>query len=54
MRRARNLFIVLQDLLIVLDHKALLIGGRGSTISNLNDVSHQRAFVRSLSRSINS
>ena len=54
MRRARHLFIVLQDLLIVLDHKTLLIGGGGSTISNLNDVCHQRAFVRSLGRGIDS
>jgi hypothetical protein len=54
MRRARHIFIVLEDLLVVLDHKALFIGRGGSTISNLNDVSHQRAFVRSLGRGIDS
>lgn len=53
MRRARHIFIVLEDLLIVLDHKALFIGGGGPTISNLNDVSHQRALVRPLGRGIN-
>jgi hypothetical protein len=52
MRRARHIFIVLEDLLVVLDHKALFIGGGGSTISNLNDVSHQRALVCPFSRGV--